>query len=425
MLTDLQCRKATAREKDYKLTDERGLYLFVTTTGFKSWRMKYRFPELGPKGPVLKERRLTFGPYPEVTIAEARERRDAARKLLRDGIDPGVQRKQDQAKQMADAGRHFKTVVLSWLEAQSSTWAPRYAKKSKEAFERDVFPALGTMPIGEITVPLVLQTLRAIEARGAIETAHRIRQHMSEVFLFAIGAGIAETDPAHVVKSALQPVPKGRRPALRLILDARSSLAKIESAPAFPVTLYASRLLALTAARPGIVQLAEPGEFEGLDTAQPLWRVPAAKMKLTRQKKLDSDFDFVMPLSRQSVDVVKAALAFAGPHATYLFPSVRSVRRPLSDSTLSKHYRDAGLRGRLVPHGWRSTFSTVMNELAAVEARKGDREIIDLMLAHIQDGVEAIYNRAAYMPRRRELAQEWADLLMADACSAEDLLQQH
>lgn len=423
MLTDLQCRKAKAGERDYKLSDEKGMYLFVTTTGFKSWRWKYRIKVAGPAGTAVKEKLLNLGTYPETSLNQARELRDEARKLLRSGIDPSVDRRQKQAQRAIDAGRHFDTIARAWMKERSSAWAPRYAKKSLEAFERDIFPTLGNLPIGEITVPLILETLRAVENRGAIETAHRLRQHLSEVFLYGIAAGLASSDPAHMVKSALKPVQKGRRPAARLVEEARSYLIAIEAQPAFPMTLLASRLLALTAARPGIVQLAEPGEFVGLDSAEPLWCVPAQKMKLTRQRKADSAFDFVMPLARQSVDVVRAALKFAGADSVYLFPSVRSGRRPISNSTLSKLYRDAGLTGRHVPHGWRASFSTVMNELAAVENRLGDRQIIDLMLAHIQDGVEAIYNRAAYMPRRRELAQEWADLLMRDMPAASTMLQ--
>jgi integrase len=183
------------------------------------------------------------------------------------------------------------------------------------------------------------------------------------------------------------------------------------------VTKLAGRLLALTAARPGVVRLAEPDEFEDLDGDRPLWRIPAEKMKLTREQQLDLTYEFVIPLSRQAVEVVRTALALAGPKTRLLFPSVKDVHRPISDSTLSKFYRDAGLTGVHVPHGWRSTFSTLMNKSAAEEGRKDDREIIDLMLAHMSAGVEPIYNRYLYMPRRRAIAQEWADELLHGAPS--------
>lgn len=356
-------------------------------------------------------------------MSEARAERETARKLLREGIDPSTRRKQDKAKRLIESGQTFRSNFDRWLKVKRPSWTERYATQVEQAFERDVLPDLGELPITDVTVPLVLVTLNKIQDRGAIEAAHRARQHMSEIFLAAIGAGLISNDPAHVVRPALQPMAKGRRPAIRLITEARAALAKIEATDAYTMTVLASRLLALTAARPGVVRVAQKQEFEGLDTARPLWRIPAEKMKLTKARKSDAAYEFVIPLSRQAVEVVKTALSLISPHASFIFPSVNSARRPISDSTLSGCYLDAGLRGQLVPHGWRSTFSTVMNERAAIEGLTGDRQIIDMMLAHVQDGVEIIYNRAAYMPRRREIAQEWADSLLEAAEPAEALVR--
>ncbi|WP_416365780.1 tyrosine-type recombinase/integrase [Sphingomonas aerolata] len=198
--------------------------------------------------------------------------------------------------------------------SQKATWSPRYAAKTLASMEKDVFPSLGNVPIGSITVPMVLKALRAVEERAAIETAHRLRQHMSEIFLYAIGAGLTDTDPAHVVKPALLPMTKGRRPAVRLASEATAVLARVEAMDAFPATKLASRLLALTAARPGVVRMAAPQEFEGLDSTTPLWRVPAEKMKLTVERKNDADFEFVIPLSPPtsdgSVDFTTKLIAF-------------------------------------------------------------------------------------------------------------------
>ncbi len=199
-------------------------------------------------------------------------------------------------------------------------------------------------------------------------------------------------------------------------------LEKTEAERQHPTSRLASRLLALTAVRSGVLRMAAPVEFEDLDGLAPQWRIPAAKMKLVQERKNDPAFEFIVPLSTFAVDVVRVTLAFVGTDAPLLFPSTRDRKRPISDSTLSKSYREAGFAGLHVPHGWRSTFSTVMNELAGKENRVGDRAIIDLMLAHVPSGVEAAYNRAAYMPRRRELAQEWADLLMHGRPSASALL---
>jgi integrase len=413
VLTDTACRKAKGAEKAYKLADANGLYLYVTPNGYKSWRMKYRF--------AGKEKRLTFGPYPDVPLVEARDLRDAARRQLRAGTDPALDKRQRSAAQTARAGATFEATAQDWLASMEPTWSARYASIVRRSMEQDVFPKIGKVPIDAVTTPMVIEVLRPIERRGAIETAHRVRQRISEVFARAVGAGAATQDPAALAGRALGKVVKGKFPAVRTVEAARTVLAKVEAQPAHPLTKLASRLLALTAVRAGVLRLAEPSEFEGLDGPAPIWRVPAAKMKLVAERKQDAAFEFIVPLSRQAVEVVKVAIAFAGK-GPLIFRSVRHPRKPISDSTLSKAYREAGFSGVHVPHGWRSTFSTILNELAAVESRVGDRAIIDLMLAHVPSGVEAAYNRAAYMPRRRELAQEWADMLTPGLVEPGELL---
>jgi len=414
MLTDTACKKARALEKSYKLADSQGLYLYVTPTGYKSWRWKYRF--------AGKEKRLVFGAYPELTLAEARGMREDAARQVRAGIDPSVEKRQRFAAHLARAGSTFETVANDWYASQERTWSPRYAKIVRRSLDKDVFPKLGNLPIDSITTPLVLQVLRPIEQRGAIETAHRVRQRISEIFARAIASGIATNDPATVAARALSKVKKGKFPAVRTVDAARTVLRTVEAQPGHPLTKLASRLLALTAVRSGVLRMAEPKEFEDLDGANPIWRIPAAKMKLVLERKEDAAFEFIVPLARQSVTLVKLAMEFTGAHQPLIFRSVRHPRKPISDSTVSKAYREAGFSGLHVPHGWRSTYSTIMNELAAVENRVGDRPIIDLMLAHVPEGVEAAYNRAAYMPRRRELAQEWADMLVQGLVPAEALL---
>jgi integrase len=403
MLTDTACKRAKAQDKPYKLADAQGLHLYVTPSGYKSWRWKYRF--------AGKEKRLVFGAYPEVTLVEARSMREDAARQLRSGVDPSVDKRQRSAAHMARAGSTFETVANDWFASQERTWSKRYANIVRRSLDQDVFPKLGKLPIESITTPLVLEVLRPIEQRGAIETAHRVRQRISEVFARAIGSGIATNDPATVAARALAKVKKGKFPAVRTVEAARAVLSKVEAQPGQPLTKLASRLLALTAVRSGVLRMAETKEFEGLDGAAPIWRIPAAKMKLVVERKEDAAFEFIVPLAPQAVELIKLAIEFTGADMPLIFRSVRHPRKPISDSTISKAYREAGFSGVHVPHGWRSTFSTIMNELAAVENRVGDRAIIDLMLAHVPEGVEAAYNRAAYMPRRRELAQEWADML--------------
>lgn len=414
MLTEIRCRSAKPKAKPYKLADERGLHLFVTPAGYKSWRWKYRW--------ARKEKRLVFGSYPEISLAEARARRIEAARLLQEGIDPGIDRRQRAAAAEAETLNTYETVGRRWHETQMATWTPKYGGLVLTSLEAEVFPTLGDLPIKSITPPMVLELLKSIENRGAVETAHRIRQRMSAIFVFGIASGLTADDPAAIVQRALKPIRKGRRPALRKIDVARQLLAEAEAARAHPITKLGSRLLALTAVRPGMIRFAEPAEFEGLDTAEPIWRIPAAKMKGVLEQKNDEAFEFIVPLSQQAVDVVRVALSFirGGP---YLFPNTHNAHKPMSENSLSFLYkRQPGVRGRLVPHGWRSTFSTIMNERAIAQDRPGDRAIIDLMLAHKPDGVEAIYNRAAYMGRRRQLAQEWADLLTVGLVPAEQLL---
>lgn len=416
MLTDVACRKAAAKDKPYKLADAHGLYLYVLPTGFKSWRWKYRTGG--------KEKRLVFGPYPTITLAKAREMREDAARVLREGADPAVSKRQRAAEQTALVGSTFEKIARDWHASQKTGWSARYAAIVLNSFENDVFPRIGKLPITAITTPLVLEVLRPIEARGAVETAHRVRQRISEVFARAIGAGIAQADPAAVTKRALGRKAKGKFPAARTVKLAQAVLEESEKQPGQPLTKLASRLLALTAVRSATLRNAEVSEFEDLDGPAPIWRVPAAKMKLGVERKQDDAFEFIVPLSRQAVETVKVAIGFSGKDATGLiFRSVRNSRRPISDSTLSKAYREAGFSGVHVPHGWRATFSTVMNELVKEQGRGDDRAVIDLMLAHILAGVEGDYNRAAYMPRRRELAQEWADLLTDGLAPPASLLE--
>ena len=367
-----------------------------------------------------REKKLVFGPYPLVTLKEARDLRDEAKKAILRGIDPGAARK--AARRAVRLGETFEQLARSWHAQKQHKLAPRYWAEILRRLEADAFPAFGDTPIADVTPPMVLEAIRRIEKRGAHTMAHEVRGHVSEVFVWAIAQGLCDTDPAAIIRKALAPQGGGRRPALLKIEQCRQLIAAIDKVKqASTSAKLASRLLALTAVRPGVVRLAEPGEFEGLDGKNPLWRIPAAKMKLSQARKADAAYDFVVPLSKQAVATVKAAIA-AGRGSKVLFPGELG-NRPISDSTLGQLYLDAGYRGRHVPHGWRASFSTIMNERAAVAGREGDRAIIDLMLAHVKGDVEAAYNRASYMPRRRELAQQWADLLLKGAGKPAELVK--
>lgn len=414
MLTDKQCRAATLDGGKAKLFDGNGLYLELLRSGAKSWRWKYRLDG--------KEKRLTFGLYPTVSLKDARIEREKAAALLRTGVDPAIDRSGRAALTQAAAEPTFQAVALEWHTSQTKLFDPKHAKKVKRALENDVFPAIGKLPISQVTSPQIVTLLRAIEARGSADVAHRARQRISDIFVYALASAITTSNPAAEMGKALGRVRKGRYPAVQTIEAAREMLEAIEARPVYPLTRTASRLLALTAVRSGVLRLAEVHEFEDLDGPAPIWRIPAAKMKLAQERRSDPAYEFIVPLSKQAVEVVKVAIAFSDAKGL-IFRSIRFEKKPISDSTISKLYREAGYAGVHLPHGWRATFSTVMNRLAAEDDRKGDREVIDLMLAHVAGSVEAIYNRYAYMPRRREIAQEWADLLTNGLMAPDQLIE--
>ncbi|NLS28140.1 Prophage integrase IntS [Sphingomonas sp. S2M10] len=404
MLTNAAVKAAGARSRAYKMADERGLYLFVAPTGLKSWRMKFRLQG--------REKLLTIGSWPEVTLADARAQCDQAREQLRRGDDPCVARRR-AAHSADDAAWTFEVAARAWHSHQCPGWTEAHATDVLTSMERDVFATIGHMALGTITPPAILQVLRAIEDRGAGETARRVRQRISAVFGFAISIGEASADPAAIVKRALRPQAHGGRQAAILeLVEIRALLGAAEDVKAAPIVKLASRFLALTAVRLGALRGATWSEFEGIDWAGtltgptlPLWRVPAARMKLSAAKKRDRAFDHLVPLSVEAVDVLRQARAIAGAGAL-VFPG-RSGSAAIGESAIGDLYDRAGYAGRHVPHGWRASFATVMNERRPLE-----RAAIDLALGHApKDKVEAAYNRSAQMRRRRALFQEWAALI--------------
>ena len=423
-LTDLQARKAQPREKAYKLTDTGGLYLYVTPTGGRLWRMRYRY--------AGKEKTLTFGPYPDVSVTAARDLRDAAKRQLREHRDPALEKRKRKMEAHAAAGATFELVAKRWHADQTARWSRLQSTKVRQAFERDVYPVIGALPLIEIHAPMVLKMLRKVEGRGAIDTAKRIRQHVSAVFSFAIAEGLCAVDPAASIGKALKPIAKkGKQPAVRTIEEAREVLRTMEDTTSGPLTKLASRLLALTVVRPGVVRAATWKEFEGIDwddvtadAPDAIWRIPPERMKLDMDSKDDEVFEHLVPLPPQAVEVLRAVRRLTSRSA-YLFTSIRSSRHPMSENTIGYMYSRNGYSGWHVPHGWRATFSTIMNERAIQERRPDDRAIIDAMLAHKPTGMsgsEMAYNRALHMERRRELAGQWADMLIVDLRSADDLL---
>lgn len=424
MLTDAKCRGAKRSAKAYKLADGGGLLLHVSPSGHRSWRLKYRF--------AGKEKQHVLGSYPEVGLKEARDLRDADKRLLKEGKDPCAEAKRTTLVRTISSGDTFELVAREWHSNTKTRWKPVHAADVIESLERDVFPNLGALPITSIDAPLILVTLRQVERRGAVETAHRLRQRVSSIFVYAIAEGRAVNDPAASLGKALRPKPLGRRwPAASNIEVARKVRLMLDEVEASPTVKLACRFLAITAQRPGMVHSLRWTEIQDVDLtgdavcSNGLWRVPAGKMKQELALRQDDAFGHQVPLTGEAVDVLRQAYQF-NCHSAYVFPNGRSIAKPMSENALSSMYRREGLRGQLVPHGWRASFSTIMNEWAAEQGLPNDRMIIDLMLAHVPAGISASelrYNRAMFMKRRRELAVIWTKLLLEGACAAASLVE--
>jgi hypothetical protein len=283
MLTDAQIRKAKAADKPYKLTDGGGLHPLHDPAGGKLWRLRYELER--------KEKLLSIGPYPTVGLADARDVATNAKRLLWEGRDLAVEKRRRRLEVITDGGSTFEAIAREWHEMNKGHWVEQHAYDVLHSLERDVFPKLGATPIKDITASNVLSVLRKIEDRPAVETARRIRQRISAVFVYAIASGRAENDPAAVVQNAMRPVKKGRQPAITDLEQAREISRRADATPASPVTKLALRLLALTSLRPGTLITAPWAEFDDLDSAVPVWQVPATRMKLRLQYKDDETRD--------------------------------------------------------------------------------------------------------------------------------------
>jgi integrase len=406
-LTDVQIKKAKAKDTAYRLNDGGGLYVHIPPNGSKLWRYRYEFGG--------KEKLLSIGPYPDISLVDAREAQKDARADLREGKDPAVTKKQRKAKAASEGKATFEVLARQWHSINDIGWSRKHAAEVLESLETNVFPDYGAIPIREIDAPMVLRNLRKIEARGANHVARRVRQRISAVFVFAIASGLASSDPADIVEAAMAPLIRTKQPAVRTLDEARELLRIVETKPAHPVTRLAHRLLALTVVRPGTLTSTPWSEFADLSSG--VWQIPAARMKLKKKHKEDEEFDHLVPLVPEAIEIIEALRGLTG-RGPLVFPSVRHAHKPMSENAIGYFLNRAGYHGKHVPHGWRATFSTVMNEKF-----RADRQIIDLMLAHSpKEKVEGAYNRAIHLARRTELARLWADMLLKDQASVADLV---
>jgi integrase len=382
-LSDVAIRNAKPQEKPVKLFDGDGLYLLIKSTGSRLWRYKYRAGG--------RENLISFGSYPEVSLKDARERREDARRLILSGGDPSAQR---QAQRAARADT-FEALAREWLGVQAKSLGPRTLRKKTERFEAFVFPYLGKKPITEIKAPEMLAVLKRIEARGKHETAHRVRSECGNVFRYAVATGRAEQDPTIHLRGAISAVSRKNRPAILDPARIGELMRAIDGYRGDVSTEFALKLLPLTFVRPGELRLAEWTEFD-LNAAE--WRIPAGRMKMRELH--------VVPLSRQALALFNDLHTLTGD-GRYVFPSLRSADRPISDNTINAALRRLGFRGdEMVGHGFRSMASTCLNE------QGWHPDLIELQLAHAErNDSRAAYNRAQRLPERRKMMQAWADYL--------------
>ena len=387
-LTDAALRKAKPETKPRRLFDEKGLYLELSPAGGKLWRLKYRFEG--------KEKRLALGAYPDTSLANAREKRDGARKLLAAGVDPGEQRKAEKAAGEDRAANSFEVVAREWFAKRSSQWAPGHANKIIRRLERDLFPWLGTRAIAKITAPELLTTLRRIENRQALETAHRALQNSGQVFRYAIATGRAERNPAADLRGALAPWRPVHLASITEPDKVGELLRTIELFRAGLIVKSALRLAPLVFVRPGELRHAEWSEMD-LDKAE--WNIPAARMKM-REPHL-------VPLSKQAVSILRDLQALTG-RGRYVFPGAHNPRHPMSSNAVLFALRRMGYtKNQMSGHGFRAMARTILDEVLHIRP-----DYIEHQLAHaVRDPNGRAYNRTAHLLERRAMMQQWADYL--------------
>ena len=386
-LSAIQIKSAKATDKPIKLSDGGGLFLLVQPNSAKYWRLAYRF--------AGKQKTLALGVYPDVSLLDARNRRDDARKLLADGIDPGENKKATKAAGANRAANSFEVVAREWHGKFSPGWAATHSSKIIRRLEENIFPWLGARPIAEITAPELLTCIRRIEARGILETAHRTLQHCGQVFRYAVQTGRAERDPSGDLRGAIPPVrDKGHFAAVTEPKQVAELLRTLDGYQGTFVVTSALRLAPLVFVRPGELRKAEWADFD-LDAAE--WRYTVTKTKQ----------DHIVPLATQAVAILRELYALTG-QGRYVFPGARSNGRAMSDNAILAAMRRMGIsKDEMSGHGFRAMARTVLDEVLGVRP-----DLIEHQLAHaVRDPLGRAYNRTTHLPERRQMMQQWADYL--------------
>lgn len=388
-LTDTKVRTAKPRDKVYTMADGGGMYLEVAPSGTKVWRMAYR-QQNG------KSNRLTFGTYPEISLAEARSKRAVARKQLSESIDPAQRKREEKSLHATASSLSFEKVAREWLAKTSADRAVTTQQKNTNWLEKNIFPQIGAMPIAAIKPADVLSALRKIEARGAFESTHKIKQLCGQVFRFGVASSICERDVTADLRGALASVPGAHFAAITDPLGAATLLRAIHAYSGHPYAVAALQLAPLVFVRPGELRSAEWKEFD-LTAAE--WRIPGSKMKMSN--------DHIVPLSKQALAILTRMQAMTGGEK-YVFPSIRTSDRCMSENTINAALRNMGFdKETMTGHGFRAMARTILDEV--LEERV---DLIEHQLAHqVKDPNGRAYNRTAHMPARRKMMQRWADYL--------------
>jgi integrase len=382
--TDLQARKAKPKEKDYKLSVERGMYLLIKSSGSKYWRMKYRIQG--------KEKTLSFGVYPEVTLSEAMERLDNARRQMRDDLDPGMEIKKNKLRQSSEVENTFEKVARLWIEMKSQKWRPRHAERVVRSLEADVFPIIGNIAMSNIDTLMLRTCIDPIQSRGALDIASRVRQRCDQVFEYGQAIGVCTSNPATPLKVIMITPVKQHFPALEME-EMPEFLIKLRAYNCNVQTRLSIRLLMLTFVRTS--ELIE-ARWDEIDFQNKIWNIPASRMKQNK--------DHYIPLSTQTLSCLYQLKTVTGT-CELLFPKQGTRREPMSNSTILRVIERIGYKGRMTGHGFRTVASSALNESGMF-----DFDAIERQLSHQdRDGVRAAYNRAKYMDERRRIMQWWAD----------------
>ena len=386
-LTVRQIDTAKPKEKPYKLSDGGGLYLEVTTNGSRYWRLKYRY--------AGKEKRLAFGVYPEVCLAQAREKREAAKKLLSAGSDPGELKKAEKIAQKLNYENTFEAIAREWHQLRADRWSLRYRDEIIDTFEKDIFPYIGKRPIAEIKPLELLETLRKMEKRGALEKMRKVRQRCGEVYRYAIITGRAEYNPAPDLATALTPPKKQHFPFLTAE-ELPYFLKNLAGYTGSVITKIATKIILLTAVRTQELRFTR---WQDIDLEKGIWEIPAEVMKMKRPH--------VVPLSKQVIELFNSLKPLSG-HYELVFIGRNDHRKPISKESVNQVIELLGYKGRLTGHGFRHTMSTILHEKGYNSAW------IETQLAHIdKNAIRGTYNHAQYMDGRREMMQWYADYLDA------------